>query len=160
MCSHARVCVHIFTYVFVSLFILKTMNSHQSFHFRSQTTVLIPVSPLFMFVTPTCNSEKPSSITLDISQLIWSISLCVASLLLLLPPQQGSLSHPFQALIPSAQSLQLPPRVDALFSLPGLQNCTLGHPLYPNPLHSCQAQILMLACPHPCVNSLLISLRL
>lgn len=66
VCSHARVCVHIFTYI-VSLFILKTMNSHRSFHFKSQTTVLILVFPLFMFVTPTCDSEKPSSILLNIN---------------------------------------------------------------------------------------------
>lgn len=67
MCSHAHVCVHIFTYVFVSLFILKTMNSHQSFPFQVSNHSVDSSFPLFMFVTPICNSEKPSSIMLEIS---------------------------------------------------------------------------------------------
>lgn len=96
MSSHPRVCVcvHKFTYVFISLFILKTMNSHQYLHFSSQTTVFTLV-----FSLSTSNSKKPSSIMLNIKLLIWSISLYVASLLLLPSPQQVSLPHPFWALI-------------------------------------------------------------
>lgn len=70
------------------------MNSHQYLHFNSQTTVFTLV-----FSRCTSNSKKPSSIMLNINLLIWSISLYVASLLLLPPPQQVSLPHPFWALI-------------------------------------------------------------
>ena len=61
-----RVCV------FISLCILKTVNSHQCLHFKTQTTVLILVICLSVFVTPISDNDTSSSIMRNL--LVWSIS--------------------------------------------------------------------------------------